>query len=311
MTPRLRRSGIALISACLAVATGSGAGASGLKVAITFDDLPVHASLPPGETRLAIAQRIIAALRDSGAPPTYGFVNGLGTVQEPGSAAALAAWRAAAWPLGNHTWSHMNLDTADLASWEADVEKDEPLLTQLMPNGGWRWLRYPYLAEGDTPAKRDAARAFLAARGYRVAQVTMSFSDFAYNDAYARCAAAHDDPAVGRMEQAWIIGARTELSRAHAMSTALYGRDIPYVLLMHLGGFSARMLPRLLQLYREQGVQLVSLETAEADPFYSEDEHLDAAYRPETLEAQLNARGDKTPAAPDVSWLQNICRARL
>lgn len=309
MTPRVPKAVVPLICACLAAATASAAGASGLQVAITFDDLPVHASLPPGETRLEIAQRVITALRDAGAPPTYGFVNGLGTVQEPASAAALAAWRAAGWPLGNHTWSHMNLNTADLASWEEDVEKNEPLLTQLMPDGGWRWLRYPYLAEGDTPAKRDAARAFLAARGYRVAQVTMSFSDFAYNDAYARCAVMHDNAAVGRMERAWIGGARAELQRAHAMSTELYGRDIPYVLLMHIGGFSARMLPRLLALYREQNVHLVSLAAAEADPFYSEDEHLDSAYRPETLEAQLIARGDKAPAAPDLSWLQNICRA--
>ena len=310
MTTHLRKTVAPLICACLAATIGGGARASNLQVAITFDDLPVHASLPPGETRLEIAERIIAALRRAGAPPTYGFVNGLGTVQEPASAAALAAWRAAGWPLGNHTWSHMNLDTADLTSWEEDVKRNEPLLARLMPDAGWRWLRYPYLAEGDTPVKRDAARAFLAERGYRVAQVTMSFSDFAYNDAYARCAAAHDDHAVGRMERAWIGGAIAELKRAHAMSTALYGRDIPYVLLMHVGGFSARMLPRLLELYRARAVQLVSLETAEADPFYSEDEHLDSAYRPETLEAQLNARGDKAPAAPEVSWLQDLCRTK-
>ena len=299
-----------VIASGLAFGAAPAAGAfaaTGPQVAITFDDLPVHARLPPNVTRLEIGRRVIAALQSAGAPPTYGFVNAVGTVQEPGSAAVLTAWRAAGWPLGNHTWSHMNLNTAALTSWEADVEKNEPLLTELMPNGGWRWLRYPYLAEGDTPAKRDAARAFLAARGYRVAQVTMSFSDFAYNDAYARCAAAHDAPAIARMEAAWIGGAKAELARAHAMSTTLYGRDIPYVLLMHLGAFSARMLPRLMALYREEDVQLVTLEQAEADPVYREDVDLALPYQPETLEDRLKARGEAAPAAPDISWLQTIC----
>jgi hypothetical protein len=31
------------------------------------------------------------------------------------------------------------------------------------------------------------------------------------------------------------------------MSEQLYNRDIPYVLLMHIGAFDARMLPRLLK----------------------------------------------------------------
>ncbi len=53
---------------------GNKAGAQA--IAITFDDLPAHSSLPKGTTRLEIAQRVIRALQDAGVPPTYGFVNG-------------------------------------------------------------------------------------------------------------------------------------------------------------------------------------------------------------------------------------------
>ena len=75
--------------------------------------------------------------------------------------------------------------------------------------GDWRWFRYPFLAEGDQPEKRTAIRVFLADRGYRVAAVTMSFSDYAYNEPYARCRAKGDETTIARMEAAWLEGART------------------------------------------------------------------------------------------------------
>jgi lysophospholipase L1-like esterase len=40
------------------------------KIAITFDDLPAHGPLPPGETRMDVILKIIAALREAGLPPT-------------------------------------------------------------------------------------------------------------------------------------------------------------------------------------------------------------------------------------------------
>jgi hypothetical protein len=46
------------------------------------------------------------------------------------------------------------------------------------------------------------------------------------------------------------------------------GRDVPYVLLMHVGSFDAYMMPRLLALYRSMGFRFVTLQEAESDPYY-------------------------------------------
>jgi len=48
------------------------------KLALTFDDLPVHGALPPGLTRADVARGILAALSAKKAPPTYGFINAKG-----------------------------------------------------------------------------------------------------------------------------------------------------------------------------------------------------------------------------------------
>jgi peptidoglycan/xylan/chitin deacetylase (PgdA/CDA1 family) len=296
----------AVMAALLAPALARAA--AGPQIAFTFDDLPAHSTLPPGESRLQVADQIIAALKAGGVQKVYGFVNGVQLQKEPDSAAVLSAWLAAGFPLGNHTWTHLNLNTEPLPAWEADVVANESLLSAEMGQGSWRWLRFPYLAEGDTADKRSAARAFLAGRGYRVAQVTMSFGDFAFNEPYARCMAKGDTAAVARLEQAWLQAARDEVVRARAMSKAVTGRDIPYVLLMHIGAFDGRMLPRLLELYRREGFSFVTLEQAQQDPFYRTDDDLAGPATPDTLEAAMAARGQHPPAGADLSWLDKVCR---
>lgn len=291
--------------AWLALAAALLAGpAAAQEMALTFDDLPVHSDLPPGETRLGVIARLVGALADAGAPPAYGFVNAAGEA-EAGGAEALRVWRAAGHPVGNHTWSHKRLE--DPAAFEAEVVRNEPALRAL--GGDWRWFRYPFLDEGATPELRAAARAILAERGYRVASVTLSFHDYAWNGPYARCAATGDQAAIARLEASYLAAADQTLARAKALSRQTEGREIPLVLLMHVGAFDAHMLPRLLALYRERGVRFVTLEAAMADPFYREDLRAAASPLPATLEAAAAWKGLAAPPDPvPAPELETICR---
>ena len=280
------------------------------QLAITFDDLPVHGPLPPGETRQQIAASILQTLHTAALPPVYGFINGTHTQSQPGTLSVLEAWRAAGQPLGNHTWSHMNLDQNTPAAFEQDTLRNEPLLRSLMPadEPAWHWLRYPYLAEGADPAKRTAVRTFLAEHHYKVAAVTMSFGDYAWNDPYARCTATHDTAAITTLEQSYLTAATLAAAHSRAQAHALLGHDIPYVLLMHIGAFDAHMLSRLLALYRQLGFTFVTLSQAELDPFYASS--LDPTLAtPDTLEAALHAKGlppIKGEGLPPL--LETICR---
>lgn len=308
-TPRALFTALRAAIAACGLATGGWAGAAAAgQMAITFDDLPAHSALPPGESRMEVAQSIIGALRDAGATEVYGFANAGREPDEPGSVGVLSAWRAAGFPLGNHAWSHMNLDTSTLADWQADVVRNEALLKAQMGPQDWRWLRFPFLAEGETAQKRAGARAFLLSRGYRIAQVTMSFADYAFNEPYARCMAKGDVATVQRMETTYLAAAADETRRARAMSQALLGREIPYVLLMHLGAFDARMLPRLLAQYKAEGMSFVTLPQAQADPFYAPDMDLRMT-GPDMLEWALAARGQSAPKRQvDITWLERACR---
>jgi peptidoglycan-N-acetylglucosamine deacetylase len=164
---------------------------SAQKLAITFDDLPRNGELPPGVTQAETAKNVVEILKKRHVPPVYGFINAKKLEGSPDGAEALKVW-AAAEPVGNHTYAHMDLEQNTAEAFEREIEEDEPTLELLGSKDTWHWLRYPYLHEGDTVEKRRAVRAYLKAHGYRIAQVTLDWEDYLWNFAYAKCAAKND-----------------------------------------------------------------------------------------------------------------------
>ena len=275
------------------------------EIAITIDDLPVHAPYPPGVTPLAVNRRMIAALKAAHVPATA-FVNAV-NVADAGTMEALREWRAAGFVLGNHTWSHPHLSKLTVAQFEQDLTKDEPVLEKLGGRSDWHWFRYPFLDEGKDDAQRVAARRVLAKHGYRVAAVTMSFSDWAFTPAWARCNAEGDKAAVAELERLYLQAARENAGVARKTARELYGRDIPYVLLMHVSAMSAHMMPQVVGFYRRAGFRLVSLPEAERDPAYAA--YTDLSLAPPSPDwKRAKEKGVTLPSAPDHSAeLNAIC----
>lgn len=299
-----------LIASLLCCASALASGKSNIRIALTFDDLPRHSDVPPGVTRQQVAKDIIAALKAAHTPPVYGFVNAVHLQNDPKLAEVLIDWRAAGFPLGNHTWSHANLDTLSPEAMAEEITRDEATLEKYSKGKDWHWFRYPFLAEGSTPAKRAEIRSVLAKRGYQVATVTMSFGDYLWNAPYARCAAKHDEEAIKLLERNYLAAAEQAIDQSHIMSNALYDRDIPYVLLMHIGAFDAHMLPRLLAMYKSKGVQFVSLPMAESDPVYAGEMEPLLSMAPSMLDGRMMQRGLPLPKGdPSLTAdLDTICK---
>jgi YVTN family beta-propeller protein len=279
------------------------------RVALTFDDLPAHSALPPGMTRVDIAKSIIGALRARNAPPTYGFINAKQLETKPEDMDVLRLWRASGNPLGNHTFSHMDLHANTVDSFERDVVANEAVLSSLMDNQDWHWFRYPYLREGDTPEKYRAVRAMLAKRGYRIAQVTLSFDDYAYNEPYARCLARNDSESINWLKQSYADRAVQSLIRGQEDARKSFGRDVNHVMLLHIGGFETVMLPRLLEILEERGFALTTLEEAEADKAYDTVPERQGAWNGTLLEQLRPPQAAAPPPSDNVfTKLSAVCR---
>ena len=108
-------------AAMLAARTEQSASAGTQRVALTFDDLPDHGPLPPGLSRVDVAKSILGTLKAHHAPAVYGFINAKGIRDFPDTAEFLDIWHAAGHPLGNHTFSHMDLHTNSVEAFEQDT----------------------------------------------------------------------------------------------------------------------------------------------------------------------------------------------
>lgn len=280
------------------------------KVALTFDDLPVNGLLPPGVTRVDIARDTLAVLRGRHVPPVYGFLNAKKIEDNQDGADALKLW-AASELVGNHTYSHINLNENLAGAFEHEIEQNEPVLEVLAPqNSDWRWFRYPYLAEGETLEKRRAVRAYLQARHYRIAQVTLDWEDYMWNTAYARCEAKHDTTSMAWLRSSYLQTASDYVDSGRALSQIVFGREINYVLLLHLGAYSSTILPDALDLLAKKGFQLVTLEEAESDPAYQSDPDAGSQNGGTLLDQWMDAKKLKYPPVAEKPYKQvrEVCQ---
>lgn len=280
------------------------------KVAITFDDLPLNGDLPPGMTRVDITRNTLAVLQKRHMPAAYGFVNAKKLEGNADAAEALKLW-AAAEPVGNHTYSHMDLNENPPEAFEHEIEQNEPALELLAAkDGNWHWLRYPYLREGDTVEKRRAVRAYLLAHQYRVAQVTLDWEDYLWNSAYARCVAKNDATSIAWLRSSYLDIATQYLDLGQEMARLVYGHEINHVLLLHLGAFSSTILPDVFDLMEKRGFKFVTLEEAESDPAYEGDPDAGSKYGGTVLEEWMDVRKIPYPAVAKKPYkeVREICQ---
>ena len=305
----------ALMLVCAIAAAQPGAK---LKVALTFDDLPLNGMLPTGARKSDFARDTIAVLKKHHIPPSYGFIVAKQLERDPDGATALQVWVNSGNPLGNHTYTHLDLTKNSVEDFEREILLNEPSLELLMPEGqkvgggqhDWRWFRYPYLHEGDTLEKRRAVRSFLATNGYRVAQTTLDFEDYLWNSAYARCSMRKDEASIEWLRASYRNAARDFTRFEIQNSRAVFGRDINHVMLLHLGAFSSHILPDLFRILKEEGFEIVTLEEAQSDTAYDYDPDIAEARGGTLVELGMQAKKVPWPAnAPQLprERLTTIC----
>lgn len=243
-------------------------------VAVTFDDLPVVSAVDQGLSHL---QRVTTQLLQAiGAHcvPAIGFVNEgkLWSRGElvPQRVAILRQWLTAGLELGNHTDSHIDLHAAPLQDVKAAVARGDVQLRALMTSDrqGPRYFRHPYLRTGRDPETRRSFESFLAERGYRVAPVTFDNADYIFAAAYDRAVARGDAADAARIVDTYVDYMRRVVIYYEQQSVALFGREIPQVLLLHANALNATAFDAIARMLRSRRYAFVELDRVLADAAY-------------------------------------------
>src|SRR6185503_3758735 len=235
--------------------------------------LPVVSTRIDIATWRSITHRLLRTL-EAYRVPAIGFVNesklGEGGRMDSSRVALLREWAVAGFELGNHTLSHNSLHNVPLAAYESDVVWGEPVTRSLLARHGkkLRYFRHPYLHTGRTLATKHAFEAFLDSLGYTVAPVTIDNSDWMFSRALDNARDDGDTAAVRRVTQAYVPYMERVTEFWEGQSTAILGREIPHVLLIHANAINADQLDELLAMYRRRGYRFIPLAEALRDSAY-------------------------------------------
>ncbi|MRW94448.1 polysaccharide deacetylase family protein [Duganella sp. FT80W] len=237
-------------------------------VAFTFDDGPRLAETPllsPAQRNQALldalsAQQVQAAL----------FVTCGNGADRPQGYALAQAWGRAGHVIGNHTMTHLDLNSAKvtLAQYQQEVADCDRITSTLA--GYRKWFRYTYLREGNTLEKRDGMRDYLRQSGYRDAYVSLDTSDWRLDEKLVDVLRANAQADLTPIRLAYLSHLRQRAEAYRDLSRQLEGRDIPQIMLLHHNLINALWLKDAIQQFKDMGWTIVTPEQAFADAVYQQ-----------------------------------------
>ena len=245
------------------------------EVALTFDDVPGVAMLRSercnAKAYAAMNKRLVSGLTKHRIPAT-GLVTESQLCGSQGKelAAILELWLDAGLDLGNHSFSHYDLNNTSLKVYEADVVRGELVTNRVLRARGrkLRYFRHPFLHAGKTVETKSAFEKFLAGRGYTIAPVTIDNQEWVFAEVYAAAKGRRDTATARRVAESYIEYMNSTFEFFEQRSIEVTGREIRQVLLLHANPLNTDYLDELVLMMKKRGYSFISLDHALADPAY-------------------------------------------
>ena len=243
------------------------------QVAITIDDLPAGAANSMTAATISeMTSKLLGTLRDQKVP-AVGFVNEKklykwGEVDD--RIRVLRMWLDDGFELDNHTFSHMSLNKAGLKAWEDDVVQGESVTSMLLAehNQKLRYFRHPFLDTGRDLQTRREAEAFLVARGYRIAPVTLDAWDWMYAGVYEDARKHGDTSLQQELTRSYLSYSDEMFAYTEQLAKQTIGYEPKQILLLHANQLEADHIGELLEVMRKRGYRFITLEDALSDQAY-------------------------------------------
>ena len=258
---------LAAVAACTALGGKALAADSKPQLAITMDDpAPVAAG---GLSAAELNTRILGHLERHKIKATL-FVCGM-RVDNPDGFKLLETWNDAGHTLGNHTYSHLYLNSQKitLQAFCDDIAHGEAVASQ--HTRFRRIFRYPFFKEGDTQEKRDGVRKFLAARGYQQGRATIDASDWAIDDRLRSRLQREPNSELAPYRQFYLDHLWDRAQYYDDLAMKVLGQHPRHTILIHHRLLNALFLGDVLDMFRDRGWELISSDEAYRDPVYALD----------------------------------------
>lgn len=299
----------------IVIAMQAVAAAQSRSVALTFDDLPAVGTLAMADAERC-NRRILDALQKHAAPAT-GFVierkrEDLGAVVFE---RILKEWTRGGHDLGNHSYSHADVNGISPAQFEQEVVRGEATIRGLSANLGQkpRYFRFPFNHTGETEEKLAAVNASLRRHGYEIATCTIDNSDYEFARAYDLMMERNAATEAVRLRKAYLDFTAAEIDYYTGLHQAVFREEVPHVMLLHLNRLNADVIGELLDLFIARGYRFVTLQEAQSHPAYRTPTTIPSKYGPMwgyrwARELRVKVDGSLEPEPP--VWVLQYGRTR-
>lgn len=264
---------------CCALVSASALGQGSKQMVITVDDLPYITNKEDTLQHIYINENIVRQLVDYKVP-AIGFVNESklfvdGRLSDP-EVKNIDLWASKGLELGNHTYSHFDYNRLTAREFFSEIKKGERITKSILTNYGQRmqYFRHPFLHRGDTPEKVDSLASYLQSNGYIEAPVTIDNSEYIFASAYRKAAAVGDETMKKKVAESYLSYMVEKTKYYELISDKMFERSIPQILIIHDNLLNADHLSKLLDLFKAEGYEFISLGQALKDEAYqSEDKY--------------------------------------
>lgn len=271
------------------------------KVAITIDDLV--ATGPDMEDYAQITQKLLQKLKGI---PAIGFVNEgklyTDDKPDPDKIQMLEKWLSAGKELGNHTFSHVYIDSTTLENYKADVLKGEKFSKALMEAYGKEltYFRHPQLRTGPTDTYREQLNGFLNDYGYTIAPVTIDNDEYIYANLYGKAKRQGNLKLMQDIAEDYLAYMEEIFEYYESLSEIFLGYEVPQILLIHANNLNADYMTELVLMMTKRGYSFISLSEALMDNAYALPTGTHARGL-SWIQRWMIAQGIETQNHPDVS----------
>jgi peptidoglycan-N-acetylglucosamine deacetylase len=235
------------------------------QVSITMDDFfwqnAVH------QTAGARNQAILDTLKAHSIKAAL-FVIGRNVESDDGKR-LLAEWDKAGHLIGNHTYSHQNLNSplTTLQNYTDDIIRAEMLLKDF--SGFQKYFRFPMLKEGDTIEKRDGIRSFLSQHSYRVGHVTIDTADWAISPRLTERLTKEPSADLKPYRDFYLEHLWDRAQYYDTLARRVLRRPVKHTILTHYNLLNGLFLGDLIEMFKSKGWEFIDATDAFTDPVFS------------------------------------------